>query len=41
MPEITANAGVFFEDKYGVMAAYVYNWDINKHAVGAAFLYKF
>lgn len=41
MPEIVANAGIFFEDKYGVSLLYEYNWEIKKHAVGITALYKF
>ena len=41
MPEVVANAGIFFEDKYGVSLLYEYNWGIKKHAVGITALYKF
>lgn len=41
MPAVVANAGMFFEDKYGVSLMYEYNWEIKKHAVGVTALYKF
>ena len=40
-PGALGQAGVFFEDKYGFSALYQYNWDINQHIVGTAFLIKF
>ena len=41
MPTVSAQAGMFFNDKYGVSASYQYDWEINKHIVGTMFLIKF
>lgn len=41
MPAVVANAGMFFEDKYGISLMYEYNWEVKKHAFGVTGLYKF
>ena len=41
MPEVVVNGGIFFEEKYGAMLMYEYNWEIKKQAAGATFLYRF
>ena len=40
-PELVVNAGIFFDDKYGVSALYEYNWELKKNVVGMTALYKF
>jgi len=40
-PEVVVNAGMFFEDKYGVSALYEYDWGLNRHVAGITALYKF
>lgn len=41
MPAVNVQAGMFFEDKYGVSASYYYDWGLKKHSVGTTFLLKF
>lgn len=40
-PSVVANAGIFFEDKYGASLLYQYDWQLKKNNVGLTFLYKF
>lgn len=41
MPEAVLNAGVYFDDKYGVSVMYEYNWELKKRAVGLMATWKF
>ena len=41
MPAVNVQAGMFFEDKYGVSASYYYDWGLKKHSVGTTVLLKF
>ena len=40
-PEVVVNAGMYFEDKYGISAMYEYNWALKTHNFGVLALYKF
>lgn len=41
MPSYIVNAGMFFEDKYGVSAMMLHDWEKNKVYVGGTVIYKF
>ena len=40
-PSVAAQAGMFFEDKYGFSGMYQYDWTNKNHIFGAMFLIKF
>lgn len=41
MPSVVAQAGMFFDDKYGITGLYMYDWNLNTHIFGSTFLLKF
>ena len=41
MPSYVINAGMFFEDKYGVSAMMLHDWEKKKVYVGGTVIYKF
>jgi hypothetical protein len=41
MPTVQAQAGLFFEEKYGFSGTYQYDWQNKNHIFGTVFLYKF